>query len=132
MSRRSRPLIRDCRGSAAVEFAIAGPVLILLMMGTFQLGMLGLAHAGISQGIESGARYATIYPRPTDSQISAHILAHDYGMASSGITNPTFTHGTTNGTAYVDITMGYRMTLNFGFYRVSGITLSYTRRAYQV
>nr|WP_166178666.1 TadE family protein [Altererythrobacter segetis] len=132
MTRRNLSLASDCRGTAAIEFAIAGPVVVLLLMGIFQLGILGLAHAGIAQGVESGARYATIYPRPSDSQISAKILAHDYGMAASGITAPTFAHGTTNGSAYVDITMGYTLTLDFGFYRTPGVHLTYTRRAYQV
>lgn len=129
----ARPrLAADCTGSAAIEFAVAGPIVVLLLMGIFQLGMLGLARAGLAQGVESGARYATIYPRPTDTQIRAKILAHDYGMAASGITAPTFVHGTTNGSAYVDITMRYTTRLNFGFYRTPALQLTYTRRAYQV
>ena len=132
MTRPRLRLLRDCTGTAVIEFAIAGPVIILLLLGIFQLGMLGLARAGLAQGVEAGARYATIYPRPTDSDISAKILAHDYGMVASGITNPTFVHGTTNGTAYVDITMRYTVTLDFGFYRTSALQLNYTRRAYQV
>ena len=132
MTRRLAGLRQARDGTAAIEFAIAGPVLILLMMGIFQLGMLLLARAGLSQAVEAGARYATIYPRPSDSQISARILASDYGMSSSGITGPTFVHGTANGSPYVSITMRYTMTLDFGFYRSSPIVLQYTRRAYQV
>jgi Flp pilus assembly protein TadG len=130
---RLRPrLFTECSGNAAIQFAMVGPVVILLLLGIFQLGMLGLARAGLAQGVEAGARYATIYPRPSDSDISAKILAHDYGMVASGIANPTFVHGTTNGTAYVDITMRYTVTLNFGFYRTSALQMNYTRRAYQV
>jgi Flp pilus assembly protein TadG len=132
MTRRFLRLLRDRTGTAVIEFAIAGPVIVLLLMGIFQLGMLGLARAGLAQGVESGARFATIYPRPTDSEISAKILAHDYGMIANGITAPTFVHGTTNGSAYVDITMRYTVRLNFGFYRTSPLQLTYTRRAYQL
>jgi Flp pilus assembly protein TadG len=132
MTRPRLHLLTDCNGNAAIQFAFAGPIVILLLMGIFQLGMLGLARAGLAQGVEAGARYATIYPRPTDSEISTKILAHDYGMVANGITDPTFVHGTTNGTAYVDITMRYTVTLNFGFYKTSALQLNYTRRAYQV
>ncbi|MXO59038.1 hypothetical protein GRI89_05735 [Altererythrobacter salegens] len=79
-----------------------------------------------------GARYATIYPRPTDAQISSVVKNGGYGLKSAGLSNPTFVHGTNNGSAYVDIIMTYSQTLNFAFFTVGPVKPSHTRRAYQV
>jgi Flp pilus assembly protein TadG len=125
-------LARCERGAAAVEFVMAAPVVVLFLLGFLQIGMLGMAKAGLGQAVESGARYATIYPRPTDAQISAKIRAGGYGMRAANNTGPTFVHGNNAGSPYVDITMTYRQTLDFGFFTLGPINLSHTRRAYQV
>jgi Flp pilus assembly protein TadG len=119
-------------GVAATEFALVAPFLVILMMGIFQLGILFMARAGLGQAVESGARYATIHPSPTDAQIKTKVLASGYGMDTDNIVQPTVAHGTTNGSPYVDVTMGYNIVLDFGFYKLDPIQLSYTRRAYQV
>lgn len=132
MIRDNETLLHATDGAASVEFVIIAPFLILLLIGILQTGMLLLAQNGLQQGVEAGARYATIYPRPTDSQISAKILASGYGMSSSAISSPTFSHGTTSlGTPYVDITMKYSMTPNFIFFKSAPIHLSHSRRAFQ-
>ena len=132
MRRALRRLARCGKGAASVEFVLAAPVVVLFLVGFLQIGMLGMAKAGLGQAVEAGARYATIYPRPSDSQISAKILAGGYGMKKSNITGPTFAHGVTSGSPYVDITMTYRQTLNFGFFTLGPIELAHKRRAYQV
>ena len=80
MTRSLRKLVQCRKGAAAVDFALAAPVVALFLVGFLQIGMPGMAKAGLGQAVESGARYATIYPRPTDAQISAKILAGGYGM----------------------------------------------------
>ena len=125
-------LSRNTKGAAAVEFVLAGPVVILMIFGLFQIGILGMAHAGLGQAVEAGARYATIYPRPTDAQITAKIRSAGYGMDSANVVGPTYVHGTSAGSPYVDITMTYRQSLDFGFFTLGPLELSHTRRAYQV
>jgi len=125
-------LLRCGRGSASVQFVLAAPVVVLFLVGFLQIGMLGMARAGLGQAVEAGARYATLYPRPTDDQIYARIRAGGYGMRPADIVGPTFVHGTSSGSPYVDITMTYRQTLNFGFFRLGPVELTHTRRAYQV
>ena len=127
-----RPIHRCERGAAAVEFVLAAPVVVLFLVGFLQIGMLGMAKAGMCQAVESGARYATIYPRPTDAQISAKIRTSGYGMRAANITGPTLVHGTNAGSPYIDITMTYRQSLDFGFFTLGPIDLTHTRRAYQV
>jgi len=125
-------VLRASTGSAAVEFAMVAPVVLALVMGIIQLGMLFYANAGLHQAVEVGARYATIYPRPSDKAIAALVLNSGYGMQGDRIERPTLSRGTVGGTAYVDIRMGYSMPLNFIFFDVGPVKLEHTRRAYQV
>lgn len=118
------------RGATAAEFAVAAPVLILLLVGAFQLGVLAFARSGLHQAVDEGARYATIYPTPSDSQIIARVQARQFGLDPAYAGQPTITHGTQYGTPYIEITMTYTPQLNFIFFRTSPTTLSYTRRAY--
>ena len=132
MRRSIKRVLTSSRGSAAVEFAMVAPVLLALVMGILQLGMLFYANAGLHQAVEVGARYATIYPRPSDKDIAALVLNSGYGMQADRIERPTLRRGTVDGTAYVDIRMGYSVPLNFIFFDLGPVKLEHTRRAYQV
>jgi Flp pilus assembly protein TadG len=132
MRRRVETILGASSGSAAIEFAIIAPVLLTLIMGILQLGILFYANAGLHQAVEAGARYATIYPRPNDSQITALVLKSGYGMQGDRIERPTVKRGTVSGTTYVDIRMGYSVPLNFIFFDLGPVKLEHTRRAYQV
>lgn len=131
MMRRLCKLIHDRRGASAIEFALAVPVLITLIIGILQLGILFAANAGLQQAVEEGARYATIYPSPSDSAITARVTDSKFGLDSSHITGPTVSHGTSDGVGYVDVSMSYAVPLNFVFFETSPVTLNHTRRAYQ-
>lgn len=48
----------DRRGSAAMEFAFLGPVMILLLFGLLELGYVGFARSTLESATMSGARYA--------------------------------------------------------------------------
>ncbi len=122
---------RDARGSAVIEFAIAAPVLIGLIMLIFQLGILFGANAGLHEAVDAGARYASIYPRPADSAIIAKVKAERFLLDTSRTTEPTVTHGKNNGVSYADISMSYSAPLGLVPFKTKPVTLSYTRRVYQ-
>lgn len=125
-------LIRsDERGASATEFALAVPILLILIIGILQLGILFFANAGLRQAVEEGARYATIYPSPSDSAITAKVTGSRFGLDSAYITGPTVTHGTSSGVKYVDVTMSYAVPLDFVLFEASPVTLTHSRRAYQ-
>lgn len=124
-------LIQNERGASAVEFAFAVPVLLVLIIGIIQLGILFMANAGLQQAVEEGARFATIYPNPNDSAIIARVNDKRFGLDAANVTGPAVTHGTSNGVSYVDVTMSYSAPLNFVFFETDPVTLSHTRRAYQ-
>ena len=120
----------DRRGGAAAEFAIISPVLIGALVGLAQLGMLFFANAGLSNAVGEGARYATIYPRPSNTQIQAKISAQRFGLNPTYLTTPTITPGTSNGANYLDISMSYNVPLDFIFFDGPSVTLTKTRRVY--
>ena len=119
------------RGSAAVQFALALPVLVLFIIGTAQMGILFAANAGMQEALGEGARMATLFPRPTNDVISARIMQTRFSLKSEYLTPPTFTSGTAGGVPYVDITLVYQPRLNFIFFTGPQITMTKTRRAFQ-
>ncbi|MFN3944211.1 MAG: TadE/TadG family type IV pilus assembly protein [Allosphingosinicella sp.] len=127
-----RRLIRSERGLGAVEFALVAPVLLLLIFGMLQLGMLFIASNGLTHAVAEGARYATIFPRPTDEELIAHIEGARFGMKESRVTEPKIEWQQVEGSGahFVDIEMRYAMPLNFVFFETPPITLRETRRAY--
>lgn len=130
--RRLRRLARDRGGAAAFEFAVSAPFAIILLVGIAQLGLLFAANASLQHAVDEGARYATVYPRPSDDAITSMISHRKFMMRSSYITGPTLTHGiSADGVPYIDIAMGYSQPMNFVLFSAPPITLSYTRRAYQ-
>lgn len=124
----------DQKGAAAVEFALAVPVFLVMMIGTMQLGRLFLANSGLNSAVEYGARAASIYTPPpgiTDAQITAQIDAKQYGLEASRLSEPTISRGTDgDGSKYVDISMSYQQPMDFVFFQLAPVTLTETRRAY--
>ena len=60
-------LRRDEEGAAAIEFAIAVPILVTMLYGIFQVGLLFQANAGMQHALGEGARYATLCLSPTST-----------------------------------------------------------------
>ena len=117
-------------GLAAVEFALALPILVMLLAGIAQMGALFAANAGLQQAVGEGARLATIWPQPTDTVLIARVRAAANNVNLTYLDAATVTHGTSNGVSYVDISLTYRPPLKFIFFQVPAITMTRTRRAY--
>lgn len=124
-------LKRNQIGSAAIEFVIAAPVLLLMIFGLIEMAIFLYARVGLQEAVEAGARYATIYPSPSDSQIIAKVNSAKFGLDPAKVTGPTIEHGTYNGVKYVDVTMNYSTRVDFVFFDGPTINLTRTRRAYQ-
>ncbi|MDH3299828.1 MAG: pilus assembly protein [Acidimicrobiia bacterium] len=71
--RRTQPTDRRRDGGAAiVEFALVAPVLIMIMMGVVQLGLLLHQQQGIHAAAREGARQGS-FPDTTESEIEASV-----------------------------------------------------------
>jgi Flp pilus assembly protein TadG len=56
--RLARTLASDTRGSAAAELMLVMPILLIIMMGAFELGNYFRSEHILVQGLRDGARYA--------------------------------------------------------------------------
>lgn len=130
MTKRLAAFWREERGVGALEFALITPAMVLLIAGIAQLGILFMANAGLRNAVAEGARYATIYPRPSDTEIRDYITDRRFGIDPAGTTTPTITHGVADGANYIDIGMTYTLDLNFVFFTIEDISLEESRRAF--
>jgi Flp pilus assembly protein TadG len=121
---------RDERGASAIEFALAAPILVVMIYGIFTLGQLFEADAGMQHGLGEGARYATLCLNPTsagvctvptDTQITNKVTSKLYGPARN--LTPDIQTDTTAKTK--TITLTYSTTPSFLLF--NGPTISMTR-----
>lgn len=118
------------QGSAAVEFALAAPILLLVVIGLIQFGILFSAQAGMANAVNEAARFATTFPTPTDAQIVERMRQRRFMVQAEHMTVPAPVRGVASGVAYIDLTMNYSARLNFVFFSTQPIALRQTRRAY--
>lgn len=127
-------LRRDDRGAAAIEMAIALPVLVSMIYGLFQVGLLYQANAGMQHALGEGARVATLYERytannvPSDATIKSQMQAKLFGKGDGSFT----VADPVTGTGYKDLSITYTKKMNFIFIPGPTITLTRSKRAYTV
>ena len=116
----------DENGAAVIEMAFALPILLTFVYGIFQLGVILAANAGMQHALGEGARYATLYPSPTDAQIKTKMESKLFGtkIGQHSVADPT---GTTN---YKDLAVSYKVTPNFLFFKLPEVTVNRTKRVY--
>ncbi len=123
-------LAQDVRGLGAVEFALLAPILFLFVIGIAELGTLFFANSGLKAAVGEGARFATIYPRPSEAQILAVVNDRRFGLDPKHIIAPTATPCVVGTRQCIDLQMGYKVPMNFIFMKTPPITLTERRRAY--
>ena len=129
--RRRRSLAENADGVAVTEFAMVLPVLLGLIIGATQLGLLFFANADLRNAVAAGARLAAIYPRPDDAAIVARINSSITRLDTHLVEGPNVVRGRdANGRDYADIEMSYAVPLDFIVYRTPPVTLVATRRVY--
>jgi Flp pilus assembly protein TadG len=125
---RFRQLIADRAGSSAIEFAVSVPVLVMLIWGIAQVGLLYEANAGMQHALGEGARMATIYPTPTDTQIQTKITSAKFGLGNGTWGTPTIV--TDNTTKTKTITVTYSQPTDFLFLPGPNVSLSASKVVY--
>ena len=121
-----RKLRRNERGAAVIEMAFALPVLILFLWMIVQAGLMLRAMSGIQHGLGEGARFATLYPKPTDKKIHDRIEAAVYGIGPGKFTIYDPVPGTADGASYIDLRVKYTQSSDMLFF--PGPDISVTRR----
>ena len=132
-------ILRRCqRGAAAIEFAIAVPVLVTMIYGIFQVGLIYQANAGMQHALGEGARLATlcipsgnVCNSPSNTAIVAKMTATKFGTNIGSFGTPTSVDpGSSTCTFCRDLTITYTVTPNFLFFSGPAITLTRTKRVY--
>ncbi len=70
----------DERGAALIEFALVAPVLIMIMMGIVQLGLLLHQLQGLHAAAREGARQGS-FPDTTEAEIEASVASALSGIS---------------------------------------------------
>ncbi len=123
-------LKNDERGAAALEFALVAPILLGLLYGICQLGVLFFASSGLNTAVGDAARFATV-GNPTQAQIEARLQQAQYGIDPQYRGTPSVTPGqTANGVRFFDLALTYRAPIDFIFYQTSPVTLTERRRVW--
>jgi Flp pilus assembly protein TadG len=77
-------LWRDPRGGAAIEFAVVAPFLFTLVLGALDLGRMFYVGQGLQYAAEQGARYYTVNPTTSSTNVTSQVQAYmPGGMGSS-------------------------------------------------
>ena len=131
-------LRRNEEGAAAIEFAISLPVLLVMIYGIFQIGLIFQANAGMQHALGEGARYATLCTptstgcnSPSDSAVVTKMSSKVFGMNIGTFGTPTVTTpAAATCTHCKDLSVSYTVTPNYLFFSGPPITLTRTKRVY--
>jgi hypothetical protein len=140
--------IRDDRGAAVIEIAIALPVIVLFLWGIFQLGIAFQASAGMQHALGEGARLATICQSPTadgvcstatgadiearvnDKLFGTGVGSFDFEILPPPVDDPGTTSVDESDIDYMDLSVTFTMPTNFIFFPGPVIDLTQTKRVY--
>lgn len=124
-------LRRDRRGVTAIEFAMIAPFFIFLIVAVLQLGGYFYAHTALRNAVSEGARYATIFPRPTEAAVVSWIEARRApGGGTWGTPTVVYSRDTSSGTWRATISMTYTTSFDFILYKWRNVQLNYSRQAH--
>jgi Flp pilus assembly protein TadG len=107
----------DERGTTAVEFAIVGPVFILLVIGTLYMCMALFTVGSLHYAVEEGARCASVKSTlcTNASTTLAYTQSHYFGPG----TTPTFTYAAATACGQsVSASLNYTMNLGLSQFTI--------------
>jgi Flp pilus assembly protein TadG len=87
IGRRLTRLSGEANGSAAIEFAIVGPALLLFLLGVVEFGRLYWTQSELHYAAEAAARYATLYTVNNPTATAAQVQTAAQNQA------PTYVYG---------------------------------------
>ena len=128
MTRHLKRLRTDQNGAAVIEMAIALPILTVFIYGIFVVGKLFEAQAGMQHALGEAARYATLYPTPTDDQLKAKMAAKKFGVTGNGGVLSPLSVSTDGNTKTLSLT--YSQQTNFLLFRGPNVSLTKSKKVY--
>ena len=130
MTRFAQRLRRDETGSYAIEFAIALPILIVLMIGILNFALVFNANGSMRNAMGEGLRLAKVDPTATDTAVIARARSTLVGVDPNAVQTLTFSRGTSNNTETGTMTMSITLRPIIPFALIPPITITETKRIY--
>ncbi len=90
--------LRARRGVAAAEFALIAVPMVMLLIATYNIGIVVYERTLLAQAVRAGAQYALSFPTQTDSAVSAVKAALPTGLQSTAQATVVACHCTAGGT----------------------------------
>ena len=138
-----RSLRRDQRGAAAIEAAIAMPVLVSMIYGVFSIGQVFEANAGMQHALGEAARYATLCSSMsttgstttcavhTGTEVKAMVASKLFGANNgNGTWDDPVLDTTTANSGFVTLTVTYHPVMKFAFFTLPSFTVTRSKRIY--
>jgi Flp pilus assembly protein TadG len=127
-------ICHDNEGVAAVEMALALPILLSFIYGIFQMGAILAADAGMQHALGEGARFATLCVNPTQAGCNSPTVTQVQTRMQDkifGIQVGTFDVGLpVVASGHMDLQIDYRVSPNFLFFSLPQFTVTRTKRVY--
>ncbi|KOA19235.1 TadE-like protein [Clostridium homopropionicum DSM 5847] len=104
--------IKNQKGQALVEFAIVLPILLMLVMGIIQFGMMLNSYLAIENASREGARAGIV--GSTDAEIESLIIASSPSLNPADLTvslTPSEANRRSGDTLTVTVTYNYKFTI---------------------
>ncbi|WP_158241482.1 TadE/TadG family type IV pilus assembly protein [Novosphingobium sp. TH158] len=126
-----RRLLRNRRGSAAIEFALIAPLVFLLIIGILQMGNYFYVRSAVNHAVDEAARLASVYPVPSDADLTTRFQQQDFGAVADGVPTLTITRGQVNANIdWTQITATTSISINLGFVNLGALPISASKRVY--
>lgn len=123
-------LKRDDRGVTAIEFSIAIPVLVILMLGILQFGMVLSANGAMRNALGEGLRLAKINPAATEDEVLKRTRYSLIGVDPAAISALSFERGEADHVQYGKISLTIKLNPIIPFVPLPPITLSQSKRVF--
>ena len=123
-------IFQDKRGSMGLEFGLALPILVTMIIGVLQFGLVLNANGAMRNAMGEGLRLAKVNPSATSSQVTQRTKDTLIGVDHQGIQTLTFSRSTVNNLSTGTMTMTIKLTPVIPFAPIPPIVLTQTKKIY--
>lgn len=119
-----RAFLNNTYGTVMMEFALAGPLLFVLTLGTFEVGRLYYTRSNLQHAVYEAARYAMVNITASNSAIADQVTQNVTAVDSAQVT-VTVQNQTINSKPYKQIAAAYNFsTIAGGLINLKNVPLN--------
>lgn len=124
----------DCRGVAAVEFALTVPVILMLLFAVIEFGRLVFTHGTITFAAEEATRFATVNYDATAEDLKNVATSRVPGVRKDRITSVDVQSvlDTDDKTKLVTVSISYNHQFLLPIFDIDGVTLKGASKGFLV